>query len=292
MQLDNCRRESASGMHLKSRSSGTSIFRRASVKGVAEAVLGTDQKGQRSVYDTRSGTLLTIILLFILGWIPMIGHMVAGFVGGRRAGSPARGLIAAFVGTMSVLLVLFLIVESIRGINSALINDPEGEIAVLTASAPLLQQLLTLFLDYSRDLFGSVDFTINYATYMITIPFGIIGGIFADQAQKETRIIVTRTGKATARRVRSIEAFKEGKQLGFESFEQYSKMSVNTMAPVSRPVKEEPQVNSARKPTVRKRESPVTATVDTTRVQSTPTSSVTSNQKKKKEQEGESIVYI
>ena len=279
-------------MHLKSRSSGTSIFRRASVKGVAEAVLGTDQKGQRSVYDTRSGTLLTIVLLFILGWIPMIGHMVAGFVGGRRAGSPARGFIAAFVGTMSVLLVLFLIVESIRGINSALINDPEGEIAVLTASAPLLQQLLTLFLDYTRDLFGSVDFSINYATYMITIPFGIIGGIFADQAQKETRIIVTRTGKATARRVRSIEAYKEGKQLGFESFEQYSKMSVNTMAPVSRPVKDEVPVNSARKPTVRKKESPVTATVDTTRVQSTPTSSVTSAQKKKKEQEGESIVYI
>lgn len=279
-------------MHLKSRSSGTSIFRRASVKGVAEAVLGTDQKGQRSVYDTRSGTFLTIVLLFILGWIPMIGHMVAGFVGGRRAGSPARGFVAAFVGTMSVLLILFLIVESIRGINSALINDPEGEIAVLTASAPLLQQLLTLFLDYTRDLFGSVDFSINYATYMITIPFGIIGGIFADQAQKETRIIVTRTGKATARRVRSIEAFKEGKQLGFESFEQYSKMSVNTMAPVTRPVKEEPQVNSARKPTVRKRESPVTATVDTTRVQSTPTSSVTPDQKKKKEQEGESIVYI
>ncbi len=277
---------------MKSRSSGTSIFRRASVKGVAEAVLGTDQRGQRSVYDTRSGTLLTIILLFVVGWIPMVGQMVAGFVGGRRAGSPFRGFIAAFVGTMSVLLVLFVIVESIRGINSALINDPEGEIAVIAASSPFLQQMLSLFLDYSRELFGSADFSINYATYMITIPFGIIGGIFADQAQKETRIIVTRTGKATARRVRSIEAYKEGKQLGFESFEQYSKMSVNTMAPVSRPVKDEVPVNSARKPTVRKRESPVTATVDTTRVQSTPTSSVTSAQKKKKEQEGESIVYI
>ena len=279
-------------MHLKSRSSGTSIFRRASVKGVAEAVLGTDQRGQRSVYDTRSGTLLTIILLFVVGWIPMVGQMVAGFVGGRRAGSPFRGFIAAFVGTMSVLFVLFVIVESIRGINSALINDPEGEIAVIAASSPFLQQMLSLFLDYSRELFGSADFSINYATYMITIPFGIIGGIFADQAQKETRIIVTRTGKATARRVRSIEAYKEGKQLGFESFEQYSKMSVNTMAPVSRPVKDEVPVNSARKPTMRKKESPVTATVDTTRVQSTPTSSVTSAQKKKKEQEGESIVYI
>ena len=142
---------------MKSRSSGTSIFRRASVKGVAEAVLGTDQRGQRSVYDTRSGTLLTIILLFVVGWIPMVGQMVAGFVGGRRAGSPFRGFIAAFVGTMSVLLVLFVIVESIRGINSALINDPEGEIAVLTASAPLLSYVAginNLFKLYAPEVDG------------------------------------------------------------------------------------------------------------------------------------------
>ena len=276
---------------MKSRSSSTSVVRRASVKGVAEAVLGTDQRGQRSVYDTRSGTLLTIVLLFVLGWIPMIGHMVAGFVGGRRAGSPARGLIATTVGTLAVLLVLFIIVESIRGINAALLNDPEGEIMTLTASAPLFQQLFNLFLDYTRQLFGSADFSINYGVYMVTIPFGIIGGIFADQAQKETRIIVARTGKATARRVRSIEAYKEGKQLGFESFEQYSRMSVNTMTSVNRPVKEETPANSARRTTVRKKESPVTATVDATRVQSTPTSSV-GTARNKKESDGDSIVYI
>ena len=276
---------------MKSRSSSTSGVRRASVKGAAEAVLGTDQRGQRSVYDTRSGTLLTIVLLFVLGWIPMIGHMVAGFVGGRRAGSPARGLIATTVGTLAVLLILFIIVESIRGINAALLNDPEGEIMTLTASAPLFQQLFNLFLDYTRQLFGSADFSINYGVYMVTIPFGIIGGIFADQAQKETRIIVARTGKATARRVRSIEAYKEGKQLGFESFEQYSRMSVNTMTSVNRPVKEETPANSARRTTVRKKGSPVTATVDTTRVQSTPTSSV-GTARNKKESDGDSIVYI
>ena len=276
---------------MKSRSSSTSGVRRASVKGAAEAVLGTDQRGQRSVYDTRSGTLLTIVLLFVLGWIPMIGHMVAGFVGGRRAGSPARGLIASTVGTFTVLLVLFLIVETIKAVNAALLTDPEGEIAAITASTPLFQQLLSSFLDYSRELFGSADFTINYSVYMIAIPFGIIGGIFADQAQKETRIIVARTGKATARRVRSIEAYKEGRQLGFESFEQYSRMSVNTTASINKPVREEPAINSARKTTVRRKESPVTATVDTTRAQSTPTSSVGAS-RKKKESDGESIVYI
>ena len=284
---------SASGMHLNKRSSGAFKVNGASIKGAAEAVLGTDKRGQSRIYDTRSGTLLTIVLLFLLGWIPMIGQMVSGFVGGRRAGSPLRGFTASLVGTFTVLLIMFLFVEMIRGINAALLTDPEGEIAALAYSNPALQQILDAALGYGRQLFGNADFTIDYATYMITIPFGVIGGIFADQAQKETRLIVARTGKVNARRIRSIDAYKDGKSLGFETFEQVSSMSVNSMAvPRTSPRKQEtPAVLAARKAvTVRPRENHVSATVDTTRVQSSPTS--TGTVRKKQDSEGESTVYI
>ena len=285
---------SASGMHLNKRSSSASRVSGAKIRGAAEAVLGTDKRGQNRIYDTRSGTLLTIVLLFTLGWIPMIGQMVSGFVGGRRAGSPSRGLIASVAGTFVVLLIMFLFVETLRGINAALINDPEGEIALIAGSSPLLQQLLDAALTYGRELFGNADFTINYGTYAITIPFGIIGGIFADQAQKETRLIVARTGKVNARRIRSIDAYKDGRSLGFETFEQYTAMSVNSMStPANRTgfKKQEPQpAVTAKRATVRPRETPVTATVDTTRVQSSPTSS--GSARKKQESEGEHTVYI
>ena len=281
---------------MKKRSRGASDVRGARVRGVAEAVLGTDKRGQSSVYDTRSGTLLTIVLLFVLGWIPMIGQMVTGFVGGRRAGSPFRGLVAALVGTITVVLIMFLTVEGIKNINEAVLADPEGEIAAVAASYPVLQELLDASLGYARQLFGNADFTIDYSMYAITVPFGIIGGIFANQAQKETRLTVASTGKVNARSIRSIDAYKEGKSLGFESFEQYTNMSVNSMsAPVSRPVQKQEAAPAPvvvkRVATVRPKETPVTATVDTTRVQSSPTTTV-GTVHKKKETEGEPTVYI
>ena len=278
---------------MNKRSSGAFKVNGASIRGAAEAVLGTDRKGQSRLYDTRSGTLLTIVLLFLLGWIPTIGQMIAGFVGGRRSGSPLRGLIASLTGTFVVILILFLIVEILRAINSALVTDPEGEIAIIASSSPVLQQLLDASLEYGRQLFGNADFTINYAIYAITIPFGVIGGIFADQAQKETRLIVARTGKVNARRVRSIDAYKDGKSLGFETFEQCTAMSVNSMAAPSRTTvkKEAPAAPAARKATtVHPRENPVSATVETTRIQSSPTTSGTV--RKKQDTEGESRVYI
>ena len=188
---------------------------------------------------------------------------------------------------------MFLFVEMLRAINSALVTDPEGQIATIAASYPALQQMLDAALTYGRDLFGSADFSINYATYMITIPFGVIGGIFADQAQKETRLIVARTGKVNARRIRSIDAYKDGKSLGFEAFEQYTAMSVNSMSVPSRSsvkAQDTPMTTNVRKATVRPRETPVTATVDTTRVQSSPTS--TGSVRKKQESESEHTVYI
>ena len=284
---------SASGMHLNKRSRSASYVKGARVRGAAEAVLGTDERGQNSVYDTRSGTLLTIVLLFVLGWIPMIGQMVAGFVGGRRSGSPSRGLIATAVGTGTVVLILFLIVEGLRQINSALVNDPEGQIAEIAASYPALQQIMDAVLGYARALFGNADFTINYASYAITIPFGIIGGIFADQAQKETRLIVERTGKVNTRVIRSIDAYKDGKSLGFETFEQYSNMTVNSTAALvaKPPQKQEPTPAPTSRMTVRVKETPVTATVDTSRVQSSPTTSV-EMVRKNEDTESESTVYI
>ena len=93
-----------------------------------------------------------------------------------------------------------------------------------------------------------------------------------------------------ARRVRSIDAYKDGKSLGFETFEQCTAMSVNSMATPSRTTvrKETPAARKAT--TVRPRENPVSATVETTRVQSSPTTSGTV--RKKQDTDGESRVYI
>lgn len=214
----------------------------AKVIGAAEAVLGIDAKGQNSMYDTRSGTLLTIVLLFVIGWIPTIGQMVAGYVGGRRAGSPMRGLISSVLGTLIVISALFFTLFALSAIDAALVSNPESRIAEIAASSPVLEQLLNTFLSYARRIFGSADLTVNFAMYAVTIPFGIIGGILANQSQKEARLLLERSSKIHTRKARSLSLYRSGKPMGFESYDRYVKIGVNTSAV----------------PPVKERETPVT----------------------------------
>src|SRR5207245_9527029 len=44
-----------------------------------------------------SSSRVILILSFLLWWIQPAGPMIAGYVGGRRAGSPIKGVIAALM---------------------------------------------------------------------------------------------------------------------------------------------------------------------------------------------------
>jgi hypothetical protein len=212
----------------------------------------------------RSGILLTFVLLFVAGWIPTLGQIIAGYVGGRKSGSPYKGLVATAVATLLMLVILTIVSLSLDSINSALASDPEGEIAKIAESSPFLGQLAAIGVDYLRKIFGNANMTVNYGTYMLTIVFGIIGGVIADQNRKEIRLAVANADKANENRLRSISLFKRGRKMGFESYDDYTSLSVNSLQPVT--PKKKPF--SAR-PIVK--EPTVTGTVDTTPV-GTPTS--------------------
>lgn len=108
------------------------------IKGAADTILGTGTDTADVVCDTRSGALLTFILLFVVGWIPTIGHMVAGYVGGRRSGSPYRGLLATSVATACVLVILTLIALFLDSVNGALSADYQAAIDSIREQSPLL----------------------------------------------------------------------------------------------------------------------------------------------------------
>jgi hypothetical protein len=44
-----------------------------------------------------SASIWIVGLSVLLGWIPVIGPAIAGYVGGRKAGSPGRGLVAGVI---------------------------------------------------------------------------------------------------------------------------------------------------------------------------------------------------
>lgn len=259
---------------MRKKASGSRTDLAAKVKGAADVMLGTDPESAGKEFDIRSGTILTFVLIFALGWMPYIGLMVAGFVGGRRSGSPYRGFAATAIATLLALFVMWVITFLLQTINAALYNDPEAEIALIEATSPTLAAILTAMISYLRQLFGSTTgLSINYALYMMVIGFGIIGGVIADQSKKETRLIIQHADKQSARKIRSLDSYRSGRPMGFETYDDYKQFAVNTTAVACRNALE------SEKETVVKEVPPVvTTTVGTEKsANATPTSAEKKN---------------
>lgn len=225
---------SVSGMHLKQRSSESSVGKGSRTKGTAGAVSGTGMEAEISLYNTKSGTFITFIFLFLVGWIPYIGQAVAGFVGGRRSGSVGRAILSSVVAMLMGLAIITAISVAIQTSCSLLNTTIEKQIADFGITYPVLAQISSGLLDYFYLLLGSNGtFELNLAMYIVVVPFSILGGVVAGQNQKEIRLITSHVSKQSQRTIRSIDCYKAGKKMGFESYTEYTAMSVNSLNPVS-----------------------------------------------------------
>ncbi len=225
------------GMHL-SKYDGNNLG--GKIKGAADVVLGTSTEGSRSLFDMRSATLLTFFLLFLTGWIPVIGQIIAGFVGGRKAGSPYRALLATGIATFAFVVMLTIASMIIWAVNPDF-NVDSAKDSSLFAS---------ICVDYAQKLFGCNDLTVNYGEYLMTVAFGLVGGVLADQARKEMRILIQNGGVISGHRARSMDLHRNGKKLGFESYDDYKAMSVNSMSVSSRKRTSDVVTNETVTPTV------------------------------------------
>ncbi|MCX6657291.1 MAG: hypothetical protein NTY62_01170, partial [Euryarchaeota archaeon] len=70
-----------------------------------------DQEGKRFkssnvVFSFWSAAKYTLILSLMLWWLPMFGQMIAGYVGGRRAGGPWKGVAASIIPVVGLYAVM------------------------------------------------------------------------------------------------------------------------------------------------------------------------------------------
>ena len=185
-----------------------------------------------SFYDCKSGLSISVILALTLSWIPYVGPIVAGFVGGRRAGSILRGFIVGVFSSVIVFVIAFLL-----GLGLVKLFEPEYQsfIDALNGFAPFIVEGLEVLSTYLSTNFVTVasdmSVTLDIQTYAAIIGFAIIGGVFADQARKELRIIVSHSMAANKPRPRrSTSAFLEGHDLGFQTYGELSKLDVNSFS--------------------------------------------------------------
>ena len=136
-----------------------------------------------------SSAKIILVLSVLLWWLPQsAGYMVAGYVGGRRAGAPWKAVIAA-------LIPVFII----YGVNAAYAHGyarpqidflsglPASVAAAIGAAIPFLQPYTQFVVDYLTTFVEALQrlFGMGSNGYMVTIAFAYIGGIVADQTRRE-----------------------------------------------------------------------------------------------------------
>jgi hypothetical protein len=68
--------------------------------------MATAQSQQGSIF---SGALWMVVLALLLFWLPVVGPLIAGFVGGRKSGGVGNAIIAAIIPSLLAAGVLLLL---------------------------------------------------------------------------------------------------------------------------------------------------------------------------------------
>ena len=149
---------------------------------------GKKFKSSNVVYSFWSASKYVLILSLMLWWLPMFGQMIAGYVGGRRAGGPWKGVAASIVPVVCLYAVITafdsgILPSHVFGVAVA----PAAIGASLTHSIPFISPYLQFSSDYIgsfvKMLEGSSPYGIN--VYVLTVAFAYIGGVLAEQNRRE-----------------------------------------------------------------------------------------------------------
>ncbi|MDR2866078.1 MAG: hypothetical protein LBV13_01535 [Methanomassiliicoccaceae archaeon] len=170
----------------------------------------------------------TFMLSMLLWWIPIVGQATAGYIGGRTAGTPARGMVATLLVALALIGITIVLSSGVIAGFDFLNTDPGEAIAAIGMDFPLLgwilEGILWVLQGVCGTVLGSTSMKVNI--YIITIVFGLIGGLTADMHRKE----VVRSTPDEGKRVfmpRSLAAYLQGKKLGFGNFDDQLSMQAS-----------------------------------------------------------------
>jgi len=149
-------------------------------------------KKQKVTYSFWSAIKYTLILSFLLWWLPIIGQMIAGYVGGRRAGTPWRGVIAAIIPLAVIFAItgamsIGLIPTVIFGVNIA----PGAIFGSIAGQIPIIAPYMNFAASYLNEFVSLMQSTasLRLDSYLITVAFAYIGGILSDQTRRELEYV-------------------------------------------------------------------------------------------------------
>mgnify|MGYP006991308348 CR=1 FL=1 len=141
-------------------------------------------------YSFWSAVKYSFILTVLLWWLPVFGQMVAGFVGGRRAGKPWKGVLAALV-PLTMIFIVSLLVENgtIPTVIMGFDWTPSRLLVRIEEAVPLLAPYIVFVDMYMTSFIDTIQISTNMRmdVYIITAAFAYIGGILAEPLDVRAR---------------------------------------------------------------------------------------------------------
>ncbi|MCL5677970.1 MAG: hypothetical protein M1442_01705 [Candidatus Thermoplasmatota archaeon] len=157
------------------------------------------ESGSGKPYSILSASKYILMISLMLYWLPLLGQMIGGFIGGRRAGSPFRAILAALL----PVIVLFGLssalqagVIPIRFQNATILTYTLVKDALerLPIAAPYVSFATTYVGSFIDELRTAASFKVG--NYLITLAFAYVGGILSSQSRRELEY-VSRYGAPT-----------------------------------------------------------------------------------------------
>lgn len=145
-------------------------------------------QGDGPPFSFWSSSRVILILSFLLWWIQPAGPMIAGYVGGRRAGSPIKAVVAALMPVFAIYVANVAYAHNVAAhqidvVASLPMVVSDGISSILPFLVPYREFMIAYIKGFAEAL--TTTFGMGTNGYLMVVIFAYIGGLIAEQTRRE-----------------------------------------------------------------------------------------------------------
>lgn len=149
------------------------------------SVYKPDVNDEKRIFKRREHPILTgiwyvFILSCLLWWLPLFGQMIAGYIGGRKAGTPMKGVLVALIPVFFIFLLFIGMDQGYFPFLMSIVSIPHNLMTGVNSLSPQAASYLSGIYNNLKTVVG-----LDGNGFFIILVFGFIGGIMADMNKKE-----------------------------------------------------------------------------------------------------------
>src|SRR2546427_11792941 len=145
-------------------------------------------RGAGPPFSFWSSSRVILILSFLLWWIQPAGPMIAGYVGGRRAGSPIKAVLAALMPVFAIYIANAAYAHNFASHQIDFVASLPAVVSDGVSSIlPFLIPYKEFMVSYMRGFVEALTTTFGMGTngYLMVVIFAYIGGLIAEQTRRQ-----------------------------------------------------------------------------------------------------------